>query len=117
MAREVLKEAANGVSREVSEMKSRADLSAVQQDLRQLQEDANVVLDDAKVLGRDLTKAGKEQLNIAEEQAKKALNAAQEKGMDQYAALASYVRNNPGQSIAMAFVGGIIASMLFGRRS
>jgi len=111
-----MKETSNSVSREVASIKSRVGANVIKEDLQTLREDAEVVLEDAKVLGRDLKAEGKKQLSAAEIRAKEALEEAKERSKDQYAHIASYVRENPGQSVAIAFFGGIVASMLFGRR-
>ncbi len=116
MAKEMMKDAANSVSREITNIKGSTGANIIREDLNNLRQDAEVVLEDAKVLGRDLKAEGKKQLSQAEVRAKEALEEAKERGKDQYEALTSYVQNNPGQSIAIAFVGGVIASMLFGRR-
>ncbi|MFA5593530.1 MAG: hypothetical protein WC989_09495 [Micavibrio sp.] len=116
MAKEMVKDAANTLSREIDGAKSRANTNIIKEDLQVLKEDAEVVLQDAKVLGRDLKHEGKKQLAHAEARAKEALDGAKERSRDQFELIAEYVRNNPGQSIAMAFVGGVVASMLVGRR-
>jgi ElaB/YqjD/DUF883 family membrane-anchored ribosome-binding protein len=108
MAKEMMKDTANSVRK--------ADVSVIREDLNTLKEDACVVLDDAKVLGRDLKSEGRKQLSVAEERAKEAFEQAKEKGRDQFEVMAQFVQNNPGQSVAIAFVGGIIASMLLGGR-
>jgi ElaB/YqjD/DUF883 family membrane-anchored ribosome-binding protein len=110
MAKEMMKDMNNGI------VKAKADVSVLREDLDTLKQDARVVLDDAKVLGRDLKVEGRKQLSAAEERAKEALEQAKEKGRDQFEILASFVQSNPGQSIAIAFVGGIIASLLLGGR-
>ncbi len=109
MAKEMMKDTANSVKRA-------ADVSVIREDLNTLKQDAQVVLDDAKVLGRDLKVEGRKQLSVAEERAKEALEQAKEKGRDQMEVMSAFVQNNPGQSLAIAFVGGIIASMLLGGR-
>ena len=108
MAKEMMKDTTNSIRK--------ADVSVLREDLKTLKDDAQVVLDDAKVLGRDLKTEGRKQLSVAEERAREALEGAKEKGRDQFEAMTSFVQNNPGQSVAIAFVGGIIASMLLGGR-
>ena len=97
-------------------VKAKADVSVIREDLKTLRDDGQVLIDDAKVLGRDLKTEGRKQLSAAEERAKEALEQAKEKGRDQFEVVAQFVQSNPGQSLAIAFVGGIIASMLLGRR-
>lgn len=111
MAKEMMKETANSVSKSVSPI--RDDLETLKTDAR---EAARVISDDARVLARDVHVEGKKQLYKAEERAKEALDDAKVRGREQYAEIAQFVQNNPGQSLAIAFVGGIIASMLLGRR-
>lgn len=109
MAKEMMKDGANSI-------KKAADVSVIREDLRTLRDDAQVVLDDTKVLGRDLKTEGRKQLSVAEERAREALEEAKVKGSEQFEVMSKFVQNNPGQSIAIAFVGGIIASMLLGGR-
>ena len=109
MAKEIMKDTTNAIRKS-------ADVSVIREDLNTLREDAQVVLDDARVLGRDLKTEGRKQLSAAEERAKEALEQAKEKGRDQFEVVSAFVQSNPGQSLAIAFVGGIIASMLLGGR-
>lgn len=113
MAKEMMKDI-NGSN--AAKSAKGADVSVLRDDLKALKDDAQVVLDDAKMLGRDLRTEGRKQLSVAEERAKEALEDAKVKGRDQMEVMAKFVQNNPGQSIAIAFVGGIIASMLLGGR-
>ncbi len=115
MAKEMIQEASNALSKEVANMK-KSDISPIREDLETLRDDAMTLRDDAKVLGRDLKTEGKRQLNRAEEKAKEAMEVARERGQDQFAEMARFVQSNPGQSLAIAFVGGIIASMILGGR-
>lgn len=98
----------NTASKEVTNMKQ-SDISPIREDLETLK-------NDAKVLGHDLKIEGKKQLSRAEERAMEALEEARERGRDQFAEIARFVQSNPGQSLAIAFVGGIIASMVLGGR-
>lgn len=113
MAKEVMKDAVNSV-------KKAADVSPIREDLATLQEDAReaarILSDDAKVLARDVKVEGKRYYEKGREEIQDGLETAKERGMSQYAELAAFVQNNPGQSLAVAFVGGMIASMLLGRR-
>lgn len=98
----------NTASKEVTNMKQ-SDISPIREDLETLK-------NDAKVLGHDLKIEGKKQLSRAEERAMEALEEARERGRDQFADITRFVQSNPGQSLAIAFVGGIIASMVLGGR-
>lgn len=110
MAKEMMKDINDGKAAKG------ADVSVLREDIKALKDDAQVVLDDAKVLTRNLKTEGRKQISVAEERAKEALEEAKVKGRDQIEAMSKFVQNNPGQSIAIAFVGGIIASMLLGGR-
>ncbi len=110
--KEVMKDTANSITNGVK----KAALSPIREDLETLREDALVLQKDTKILGQDLKEEGYKQLSKAEARAKEALEEAKIKGKESYSELASFVQNNPGQSVAIAFVGGIIASMLLGRR-
>lgn len=112
MAKEMMKD----VNSSTGMVKAKADVSVLREDLNTLKSDAQVMIDDAKVLGRDLKVEGRKQLSAAEERAKEALEQAKEKGRDQFEVMSQFVQSNPGQSLAIAFVGGIIASMLLGGR-
>ncbi len=116
MAKEMIKDASNAITKEIANARSKADFGVIREDIDTLKEDARVMAQDAKTLGRHLKDEGREQLSHAEERAREALDHARERGKDGYAELTNFVRNNPGQSIAFAFVGGMLASVLFGRR-
>ena len=116
MVQEYMKDAKNAVSKEVSNLKTKAELSPIREDLETIREDVRVLGADAKTLARDVKVEGRKQLNQASEKAREAAEYAKERGKDQLAEALSFVQNNPGQSIAIAFVGGMIASMLFGSR-
>jgi ElaB/YqjD/DUF883 family membrane-anchored ribosome-binding protein len=111
MSKEMMKNVNNNVVD-----KPKPDVNLLREDLQTLKEDAKVVLKDAKTLGRDVKTEGRKQLSIAEERAREALEEAKDKGREQYAEIARFIQNNPGQSIAIAFVGGIIVNMLLSRR-
>lgn len=116
MAKEMMKDVNNAAANSVSNLKAKAEASPIYDDLETIKEDIRVLKNDTKVLGRDLKDEGYKQLSAAEIKAREALEAAREKGKDQYAEISRFVQNNPGQSLAIAFVGGIIASMILGRR-
>ena len=106
----------NTIAKEVSNMKAAANASPIREDLDTIREDVRVLGADAKMLGRDLKDEGRKQFDRAEEKAREAMDVARDRGKDQLTEALSFVRNNPGQSVAIAFVGGMIASMLFGNR-
>lgn len=116
MAQEMIKDAKNAVAKEVSGIKSRIENSPIREDMDVLREDVKILAADAKTLGRDLKVEGRKQMEYAGDRAKDALESAREQGKDQLADVMAFVRNNPGQSVAIAFVGGMIASLLMGRR-
>lgn len=95
-------------SKEVASFKATNDVSAIRQDLKNLKEDTASLIQHSKEEGR-------EQLLYAEEKAKEALKSAKSVSKDQYAEIESFVRSNPGQSIALAFGAGILASFFLGR--
>ncbi len=103
MSKENLRTAVN---KEVANLKSNGDVSAIREDLSALKEDAANLIRHSK-------ESGKEQIALAEEKAKKAYKEAKATGRDYFSEVETYVQQNPGQSLAAAFVGGILASMLF----
>ena len=116
MAKEAVKEAQHNIAQDVAGLRASEGANAIKNDLKTLKEDAEVMIRDTKTLSRDLTAEGKRQMEQAEEKAKEKLLAAKEKGKDNLESLLHYVQNNPGQSITMAFIGGIVASMIMSRR-
>lgn len=106
----------NAVSKEVSNIKTKAEVSPIREDLETIREDMRVLANDAKTLGRDVKVEGRKQLDQASIKAREAAEIARERGRDYLSESLTFVQNNPGQSIAFAFVGGMIASMLLGRR-
>lgn len=106
MSKEMLKNAGNTVAKDVANLKANNDIGAIREDLQNLKEDAASLV-------RHTKESGQEQFAMAEEKAKKALKSAKATGRDYYADVENYVQTNPGQSLAFAFVGGILASMMF----
>lgn len=94
----------------------KSSVSPIREDLETLKDDMRTLREDAAVLSRDLQVEGKKQYDMAGERAKEALGQAKVQGKQQYAELMSFVRTNPGQSVTIAFVGGMLASLLLGRR-
>lgn len=115
MAHEMIKDAKNALGNEVSEIKARIKTGPIGEDIETIREDVRVLAADAKVLGRDLKVEGRKQMENAGERAKEALETAREQGKDHLADAMAFVRGNPGQSLAIAFVGGMIASMMLRR--
>ena len=97
-------------TKEVANLKAQSDVNAIKEDLSALR-------DDAARLIRHSKESGKEQIAVAEEKAKKFYAQGKTAARDYYGEVETYVRTNPGQSLAVAFIGGVVASMLFGRRS
>lgn len=120
MAKEMMKDVNNSVSKDVAAVKVRSEVSPIREDLATMREDARdaarTLADDAKILARDVQAEGKRYYAKGKEDMQAGLEQARERGKSQYAELASFVQSNPGQSLAVAFVGGMIASMLLGRR-
>lgn len=116
MAKEIVKDATNSNTM----MKSKADISPIREDLATLQSDAReaarTLSDDARVLAKDVKVEGRKYYEQGKEQLSEGLDYAKERSRNQYAELISVVRENPGQSLAIAFVGGMLASMIFGRK-
>lgn len=112
MSKEILRDAKN----EITSLKKKAGVSPIREDLDTIRDDVRVLREDATALGQDLKSEGKKQLNAAGEQARQHLDTAKDKGQAYYGEMVSFVRSNPGQSVAFAFVGGMIASLLLGRR-
>lgn len=116
MAQEMMKDAKNAVAKDMAAVKAKADLSPIREDIDTIREDIRVLSADAKALGRDLKVEGRKQIDEAGVKAREAVEVAKERGRDHLAETLTFVQNNPGQSIAIAFVGGMIASLLLGRR-
>ncbi len=112
MSKEILREAKN----EITSLKKKAEVSPIREDLETIREDMRVLRDDTATLGQNLKVEGKKHLSAAGEQARQHMDTAKDKGQEYYGEMVSFVRNNPGQSVAFAFVGGMIASLLLGRR-
>lgn len=115
MAKDMMKD-----TMETAVAKAKSAVSPIREDLDTLKRDTEVVYDDLRVLGRDVKSESTKQYyaakDAATERARDTWETAKERGNDQWAVLSSFVQSNPGQSLAIAFVGGIIANMLMGRR-
>lgn len=97
-------------AKEVANIKVNHDMGNIREDLQNLK-------DDAASLIRHSKESGKEQIALAEKKAKKMYTEAKETGRDYMADVETYVQKNPGQSLAVAFIGGVLASMLFRGRN
>lgn len=106
------KETVRTINKEVANAKVQNDLSNIREDLVTMKEHLK---EDTSNLIRHSKEAGKEHVAIAEEKAKKAIDATREASREYYSEVETYVRKNPGQSIAIAFAGGILASLLLKR--
>lgn len=86
-----------------------AQLSVLRQDLNTLAKDAKDFKDDAVQIGseqaRKAAAAAREQLQEAKQQASATFEKSE-----------AFVRENPGQSVAIAFLAGALASLILGRR-
>jgi len=86
-----------------------AQISAIRQDLKNLRNDAADLKD-------DLVKVGSEQARKASSVAVDQLKEAKKTASNKFASAEVYVRDNPGQSVAMAFLAGALVSLFFGGR-
>lgn len=100
------KETIRSATKEVANLKATNDVSAIREDLQALKEDASNLV-------RHTKESAQEHLAYAEEKSKRVLKDVKATGKDYFADVENYVQQNPGQSLAAAFVGGILASMLF----
>lgn len=116
MAKEMMKDVNSSVSKEIANMKSKADISPIREDLETLKDDARTLRDDARVLAKDVKEEGRRYYAKGEEKFKEGVESAREHGKDTLSELTAFVQNNPGQSIAVAFAAGMFASLLLGRR-
>lgn len=97
-------------AKEIANVKVNNDMGNIRDDLQNLKEDAASLLRHSK-------ESSKEQIALAEEKAKKLYKGAKETGRDYMSEVETYVQKNPGQSLAVAFIGGVVASMLFRSRN
>lgn len=116
MAKEMMKDVNNSVSKEIENMKKAADVSPIRDDIETLKDDARALRDDAHVLAKDVKEEGKKYYAKGEQRVKEGIETAKERGQDSLSEITAFVQNNPGQSIAVAFAAGMFASLLFSRR-
>lgn len=102
---DTIKEQQSAATKDVAQFKTRQDRAQIKEDLDTLKKDAAHLLHHTK-------EAGEEHLAIAGEKAKKAVKKAKSAGKDYYGEAEDYVRDNPGQAMVMAFLGGVVLSAL-----
>lgn len=90
-----------------------ADINAIKDDTETLKADIDTLKKDAKALADHAIKDGKEMLADASDKACAKLDTAKDQGRVQMQRAEEYVRSNPTQSLAYAFLGGIVLSLLF----
>ncbi|HEY8962855.1 MAG TPA: hypothetical protein VIN59_00175 [Alphaproteobacteria bacterium] len=79
-----------------------------------LRQDLNTLAKDAKDLKDDAVQIGTEQARKASAAAREQLQHAKEGAVSKFEKSEAYVRNNPGQSVAMAFLAGALLSLFLG---
>lgn len=85
------------------------EVDDIKADLKSLKSHANE-------LGHHVKADGKEKMNAIAEDAQEQLHHIKDAGRKQIRSIENYVVENPVQSLAYAFVGGIVASLVLGRR-
>lgn len=85
-------------------------------ELEGIKRDAESLKNGARDLASHALKDGKEAICDAGAKAKEQLEVARERGGLELEKAESFVRANPRQSLAYAFVGGIVASLLLLRK-
>lgn len=85
-------------------------------ELEDIKNDISSLKSNAVSLGHHLADDGKEKLHEAGGQLKTFLSACKKDGARYYHDAEEKVRQNPGQSIALAFAGGLLLSALLKRR-
>ena len=86
-----------------------AQMSVIRQDLKTLQKDARELKDDALEIGT-------EQARKASAYAREQLQEAKKQASVSFEKTEAFVKENPGQSVAIAFLAGALASLILGRR-
>lgn len=92
--------------------KNGAEIGAIKNDTQTLKDDMETLKKDAKVLIDHAVSDGREVLKDATSQATEKLETAKDTGRVQMKKAEEYVRSNPTQSLAYAFIGGVILSLL-----
>lgn len=88
----------------------------IKSDAKGIKDDLNSLKDNVTELAKHLKKEGSEKSQQMAEVLLARLKELQESGRDHLQTVEGQVRDKPLQSVAIAFVAGAIASMLFGRR-
>jgi len=81
-----------------------------------LRQDLNALKKDAKDLKNDAITIGSEQAQKASAYAREQLQEAKSHASATYEKTEAFVKQNPGQSVAIAFLAGALASLILGRR-
>jgi len=85
------------------------EVDDIKQDLKSLKTHASE-------LGSHVKADGQERVNQMADRANEKLHNLKDTGREQIKTLEGYIQENPVQSIAYAFLGGLAASLLLGRR-
>lgn len=85
------------------------EIDDIKADLKSLKNHANE-------LGHHVKEDGKERIDAIKVDAQEQLHHMKDASRKQLRSIESYVAENPVQSLAYAFLGGIAASLLLGRR-
>lgn len=99
------------------DVKSASLRDSERQEIENIKADVNSIKSNVVGLAHDLAESGLKQVDELEEKAKVAYTKMRAQGERKFHDLEKLVQEKPGQSLAIAFVGGIIASYLLGRRS
>ena len=86
-----------------------AQISVLRQDLKALK-------NDAMDLKSDVIQVGSDQARKASAAAREQLSEAKKQASATYEKSEAFVKENPGQSVAIAFLAGALVSLVFGRR-
>lgn len=78
-----------------------------------IKEDARSLKENTKELAQHVYADGKEAVSEASGFASRKLSSLRETSKEELLRAEDFVRANPGRSVAYAFLGGIIASLLF----
>lgn len=81
-----------------------------------IREDLDSLKHNVIELTRHVTKDGNEQAAQLRDNLKGQIDQMQKNGLKRYKKVEAHVKQKPGQSLAMAFGAGLIASMLLSRR-
>ena len=81
-----------------------------------IKQDLTNLKDDVTVLGRHVKADGKEHARETVEELKKRIHDLEEKGKAEYQTLEQRIAEHPGRSVAIAFVAGLLAHAILGRR-